>query len=269
MNRRGIGTGALALSGVAAALLASPAAAQQAGSSRLQAVQQAGVIRFGTTGDFNPMSFRDAASRELRGHQIDAAKQLAADMSLRAEFVPTDWRTLINGLQAGQYDAVFTGTSMSVARAMAAAFTNPWGRNAFVPLVARTNVGRFKDWSDLNQRGVTIGTNLGTTMEQFVQQALPNATLRRVESPARDWQELLTGRVDATMSSLIEAAFLTKEYPQLVSILADKPRNPIPMAFMVAGGDPAWLTFLNAWITIRQASGFFEEINTRWGIVQL
>jgi cyclohexadienyl dehydratase len=266
VNRRSVPAVAAAIAGGLA--LSSTARAQVAAGGRLQAVQQAGVIRFGTTGDFNPMSFRDAASRELRGHQIDAARQLAADMNLRAEFVATDWRTLINGLQANQYDAVFTGTSMSVARAMAAAFTNPWGRNAFVPLVARNNAGRFKDWADLNQRGVTIGTNLGTTMEQFVQQTLPNATLRRVESPARDWQELLSGRVDATMSSLIEAAFLTKEYPQLVSILADKPRNPIPMAFMVAAGDPGWLTFLNAWITIRQASGFFDEINTRWGIVQ-
>ena len=102
---------------------------------KLASMQAAGRIRFGTTGDFNPMSFRDPASRELRGHQIDCAKQLAADMNLRAEFVATDWRTLINGLQADQYDAVFTGTSMSVARAMAASFTIPWGRNAFVPLV--------------------------------------------------------------------------------------------------------------------------------------
>lgn len=266
MNRRDIPIASALLAGGFA--LIPQAHAQGAATSRLQAVQAAGVIRFGTTGDFNPMSFRDAASRELRGHQIDCARQLATDMNLRAEFVATDWRTLINGLQANQYDAVFTGTSMSVARAAAASFSIPWGRNAFVPLVARASANRFRDWADLNQRGITIGTNLGTTMEQFVQQALPNATLRRVESPARDWQELLGGRVDATMSSLIEAAFLTREYPQLVSILADKPRNPIPMAFMIAAGDPTWLTFLNAWTTIRQASGFFDEINTRWGLVQ-
>jgi cyclohexadienyl dehydratase len=266
MNRRDIPFASALLAGGLA--LVPQARAQAPATGRLAAIQAAGVIKFGTTGDFNPMSFRDAASRELRGHQIDCAKQLAADMNLRAEFVPTDWRTLINGLQAGQYDAVFTGTSMSVARAMAASFTIPWGKNAFVPLVARGNAGKFTSWDALNQRGVTIGTNLGTTMEQFVQQALPNATLRRVESPARDWQELLAGRVDATMSSLIEAAFLTKEYNQIVSILADKPRNPIPMSFLIAGGDPNFKNFLDAWITIRLASGFFDEVNARWGLVQ-
>lgn len=265
MNRRSLPAAA-----AAAAALAIPiqAQAQAAGSSRLAAIQSSGRIRFGTTGDFNPMSFRDPASREYRGHQIDAANQLARDMNVRAEFVATDWRTLINGLQADQYDVVFTGTSMSVPRAMAASFTMPWGRNAFVPLVRRRDANRFANWDALNQRSVTIGVNLGTTMETWVQSALPGATLRRVESPARDWQELLGNRVDATMSSLIEAAFLTREYPDLVAIFQNTPRNPIPMAFLSPLNDMVFANFLNAWITIRTASGFFDEINGKWGVAQ-
>ncbi|MDO9499449.1 transporter substrate-binding domain-containing protein [Falsiroseomonas sp.] len=255
-----------AAAAAASLLLPAQALAQQAGGGRLQAIQSAGRIRIGTTGDFNPMSFRDPASRSYRGHQIEAAEQLARDMGVRAEFVATDWRTLINGLQADQYDVVFTGTSMSVARAMAASFTIPWGRTGFIPLTTRRNAARFANWDALNQRGVTVGTNLGTTMEQFVQQALPAATLRRVESPARDWQELLGGRVDATMSTVIEAAFLTREYPDLVSLFSDQPRNPIPMAFMAPLQDPVFLNFLNAWVTIRQASGFFAEIGEKWGV---
>jgi cyclohexadienyl dehydratase len=265
MNRRHLPAAA-----AAAAALALPiqAQAQATGSGKLAALQSAGRIRFGTTGDFNPMSFRDPASRQYRGHQIECAEQLARDMNLRPEFVATDWRTLINGLQADQYDVVFTGTSMSVPRAMAASFTIPWGRNAFVPLVRRRDANKFANWDALNQRSVTIGTNLGTTMETWVQSALPSATLRRVESPARDWQELIGGRVDATMSSLIEAAFLTKEYPDLVAIFANTPRNPIPMAFLAPLNDVAFTNFLNAWITIRLASGFFDEVNRKWGVVQ-
>lgn len=255
-----------AAAAAASLLLPAQALAQQGSRGRLQSIQSAGRIRIGTTGDFNPMSFRDPASRSYRGHQIEAAEQLARDMGVRPEFVATDWRTLINGLQADQYDVVFTGTSMSVARAMAASFTIPWGRTGFIPLTTRRNATRFANWDALNQRGVTVGTNLGTTMEQFVQQSLPAATLRRVESPARDWQELLGERVDATMSTVIEAAFLTREYPDLVSLFSDQPRNPIPMAFMAPQQDPVFLNFLNAWVTIRQASGFFAEIGEKWGV---
>lgn len=252
---------------LAAGAIAIPAQAQ-GGAGRLAAILAAGRIRIGTTGDFNPMSFRDPASREYRGHQIDCAQQLARDMNLRAEFVATDWRTLTNGLQADQFDVVMTGTSISVARAMAAAFTLPWGRTGFIPLVRRRDATKFGSWDALNARGVTIGTTLGTTMEQFVQQALPNATLRRVESPARDWQELLGGRVDAAMTSVIEAAFLTREYPDLVAILRDQPRNPIPMAFMAPANDAAWLRFLDTWVTLRTESGFFAEMARKWGLAE-
>jgi len=265
MNRRSLPAAA-----AAAAALGLPiqAQAQATAGGKLASIQSSGRLRVGTTGDFNPMSFRDPASREYRGHQIDAAQQLARDMNVRAEFVAADWRTLINGLQADQYDIVFTGTSMSVPRAMASSFSIPWGRNAFVPLVRRRDAQKFANWDAMNQRSVTIGVNLGTTMETWVQGSLPGATLRRVESPARDWQELLGGRVDATMSSLIEAAFLTREYPDLVAIFQTTPRNPIPMAFMSPLNDAVFKNFIDSWITIRLASGFFDEINAKWGVAQ-
>ena len=264
VNRRLIGAAAI---GVSAIGMATKASAQIAPRSRLKAIQESNTLRIGTTGDFNPMGFRTPGSSSYQGHQIDCGELLAKDMGVKASFVATDWKTLINGLVSDQYDIVMTGTSMSAARAMAATFVASWGRNAFVPLVQKADLGKFKDWAALDQPSVKIGTNLGTTMEQFVQTSLPKATLRRVESPARDWQELLGGRVDVTMSSMIEAAALTKEYSQLAILFPDRPRNPIPMAFLIPQGDPIWLAFLNNWTTLRQASGEFDELAKKWNLV--
>ncbi len=261
MRRRGL-PAALAATGV---LLASGARAEPAPDSRLRAILSSGRLRVGTTGDYNPMTVRDPAGG-YRGHQIDAAQQLGKDIGVQVEFVPADWKTLVSGLAAGQYDVAMTGTSMSVGRALVIAHTQPWGRNAFIVVVRKENVGRFHDWSDLDNPSVTIGANLGTTMEQFIQQSLPHASLRRVEPPARDWQELLSGRVDATVGSLIETPLLIHDYPDLQAIFLDKPRNALPMAFLAHQGDPDWLVFLNSWITIRQSTGFFAEINQRWQV---
>jgi cyclohexadienyl dehydratase len=266
LGRRDIvGAGAVAGGVGAAALLARPAAAQGAApKSRLQTIQETGKLRAGTTGDFNPMSFRDPATREYRGHQIDCARQCAQDMGVQLDFVATDWRTLISGIVANQYDVVFTGTSMSVARAKAVGFTMPWGKNAFVPLVQKQNAGKFKSWDELNQPSVTVGFNLGTTMEQFVQRDLPRARVRRVESPARDWQELLSGRVDVTVTSLIEGSSLVREHQGLEMMFLDQPRNGIPMSFITAIDDVVLINFLNNWITIRTADGWFRELNAKW-----
>jgi cyclohexadienyl dehydratase len=242
-------------------------ASAQATKSRLQKVQETGVLRVGTTGDFMPMSFRDPGSNEFRGHQIDAANELAKELGVKVEFVVTDWKSIMTAVQSDKFDIAMTGTSMSVARAKAAAFSIPWGKNAFFPLVLKKDAAKFKSWEALNNPKVTAAYNLGTTMEQFVQTNMPKAKIRRVESPARDFQELLAGKADFMVASLIEGAALMKQYPELQLVLLDKPKNSIPMAFLMAGDDQQWLNFVNNWITIKKQNGYFTEINKKWGVL--
>ena len=253
----------LALAGAASLLIGSNALAQN--SSILNTVLDNGVLKVGTTGDFNPMSFKDPATNEYMGHQIDAAKQLAADMGVELEIVPTDWKTLINGVVAGKYHIVMTGTSMTVGRAKAAGYTIPWGRTGYLPLTRKDMAGKFKTWDDLNQPDVTIGYNLGTSFADFVKNNLPNAKVREVESPARDWQELLAGRVDVTISSILEAGKLSSTHEDLV-IPFQAVANSLPLSFIVPQNDSVWLNFVNSWMQIKHEGGYFNTLNETWGI---
>ena len=153
--------------------------------SILHKVLDSGTLKVGTTGDFNPMSFKDPETKEYRGHQIDAARQLATDMGMEVEFVATDWKTLINGVVAGKYDVAMTGTSMTVTRAKAAGYTIPWGRTGYLPLTRKELADRFGTWEDLNSPDVTVGYNLGTSFADFVKLRLPKARVKecRVAGP--------------------------------------------------------------------------------------
>ena len=253
---------ALALGLIFALGTATVAAAE---SSALNKILDSGTLRVGTTGDFNPMSFKDPETKEYMGHQIDAAKQLATDMGVEIEFVPTDWKTLINGIVADKYDIVMTGTSMTVGRAKAAGYTVPWGRTGYLPLAHKDSAGRFKSWDDLNNADVTIGYNLGTAFAGFVKTRLPNAKRREVESPARDWQELLAKRVDVTISSTLEAGKLSSTHEALV-IPFNETANSLPLSFMVRQDDQVWLNFLNNWMRMKHEIGFFKSLNQKWGI---
>jgi cyclohexadienyl dehydratase len=237
----------------------------QAAGSALNKILDSGTLRVGTTGDFNPMSFKDPGSDEYRGHQIDAAKQLAEDLGVEVEFVPTEWKTLINGIVADKYDIVMTGTSMTPGRAKAAGYTIPWGRTGYLPLTRKDRADRFKTWDDLNQPDVTIGYNLGTSFADFVKINLPNAKVREVESPARDWQELLAGRVDVTISSILEAGKLSSTHEPLV-IPFQQTANSVPLGFMVSQTDQVWLNFLNSWMLMKHEIGYFKKLNEKWGI---
>ncbi len=233
--------------------------------SILHKVLDAGELKVGTTGDFNPMSFKDPETKAYKGHQIDAAKQLAKDMGVKLNFVPTDWKTLINGVIAGKYHVVMTGTSMTVSRAKAAGYTIPWGRTGYLPLTNKKHAGRFKTWEDLNDPNVTIGYNLGTSFADFVKLRLPKATVKEVESPARDWQELLAGRVDVTISSTLEAGKLSSTHEPLI-IPFQQTANSLPLSFIVPQSDHVWLGFLNNWMRMKHEAGFFKSLNEKWGI---
>ncbi|MBT8366004.1 MAG: transporter substrate-binding domain-containing protein, partial [Deltaproteobacteria bacterium] len=81
---------------ILAAMLASSAIAQN--QSRLHKILEAGELRVGTTGDWNPMTVRDPATNSYKGFDIDVISELAKDMDVKLKFVPTEWKTLINGI---------------------------------------------------------------------------------------------------------------------------------------------------------------------------
>jgi ABC-type amino acid transport substrate-binding protein len=95
----------LSITLVALAAFNNPAAAQGApAKSRLQTIMERGTLRVGTTGDFNPMSIRDAATNTYRGFDVEAMEQLARDMGVKVEWVPAEWATLVAGITSNRYD---------------------------------------------------------------------------------------------------------------------------------------------------------------------
>ena len=81
---------------MATAVVASLTAAPVMAQSALNDILSNGVLKVGTTGDWNPMSVRDPATNSYVGYDIDIMKELATDLGVELEFVATDWKTLVN-----------------------------------------------------------------------------------------------------------------------------------------------------------------------------
>lgn len=151
----------------AAAAVLATAAVQAHAQSALNEILSSGVLKVGTTGDWNPMTMRDVATNTYEGYDIDVMKELAKDLGVEVEFVPTDWKTLVSGVTSGQYH--ITGSaSVSAARAKAAGYSDSYFALVTVPLTQKKNADRFKDWDDLNVEGVSVAATLGTTQEAQV-----------------------------------------------------------------------------------------------------
>ena len=90
--------------------------------SALQDVLNAGVLKVGTTGDWNPMTMKNPATNSYTGYDIDVMTELAKDLGVKVEFVPTDWKALVSGVTSGKYH--MTGSaSVSPARAKATGYS--------------------------------------------------------------------------------------------------------------------------------------------------
>ena len=240
--------------------------AQANAQSALQDILNSGVLKVGTTGDWNPMTMKNPADNSYTGYDIDVMSELANDLGVKVEFVPTDWKTLVSGVTSGKYH--ITGSaSISPARAKAAGYSSSYFSLATVPLILDKNKDRFKDWADLDKGDVTVAATLGTTQEKQVKQFFPNAQHQIVEAPARDFQEVLAGRADAHITSNVEANKLVEKYPQMMIVPVEKPKAPTPIAMLLPQGDQVWINYVNTWIALKQERGFFDGLGKKWKLL--
>ena len=236
--------------------------------SRLQTILKNGEIRVGTTGDWNPMTVKDPATNEYIGFEIEIVKQLAKDMDVNLVIIPTEWKTLVNGIVSNKYD-ISTSASLSAKRALSTGYTDSYFKLATVPLTLKKNLNKFQNWDDINKQGVKVAVTLGTTQEIQAKEIFPNATLNIIESPARDFQEVLAGRSEVHITSNIEAATLVEQYPEMAIIPVSEPKYPTPLAWLTPQDDQVWINYLNHWISIKKSQGFFQQMMEKYQLKSL
>lgn len=236
--------------------------------SRLHEILDQGVLRVGTTGDWNPMTMKDPATNSYRGFDIDVTTELAKDLGVEIEFVATDWKTLVNGVTANKYD--ITGSaSLNMSRAKVAGYSQPYFYLAFVPVVQKKDLEKFSDWADFDQSDIRVAATLGTVQEKMVKTFFPNAEHIVIEAPARDFQELLARRADVSVTSNVEAATLVEKFKQLAIVPVKEPRKPTPIAMLLPQDDQVWINYINHWVELKKTQGFFDEVARKWGLTSL
>lgn len=251
------------LAKVIAAAMVMAMSSVQVHAGALQDILSSGTLKVGTTGDWNPMTMKDSASNSYTGFDIDVMTQLAADLGVELELVPTEWKTLVAGITAGKYH--MTGSaSVSPARAKATGYSDSYFSLATVPLTLKSNADKYKDWEDLNNADVRVAATLGTTQEKQVKQYFPDAKHVIVEAPAQPFQQVLSGRADAHITSNVEANKLVAIHSDLMIVPVSAPKSPTPIAMLLPQADQVWINYVNTWIKLKQERGFFKELDDKW-----
>jgi cyclohexadienyl dehydratase len=233
--------------------------------SLLHKILERGTLRVGTTGDYPPFSELDQANNTYKGYEIDVVTQLAADLGVNVEFVPTTWDTLGAGIAADKYDVTASGITMTLDRLKAVAFSDPYLDSPLVPLILKKDEGKYASWRDMDKEGIKLAVMSGTSAEESAKKNFTKATIVSITAPALDYQELLAGRVDAAITDTVFIKKALAQYADQVAVVGlDKPIEGQPISMMTLQGDQVWLNWVNTWIKLKQQTGFFDSLFQKW-----
>ena len=267
MKSTRLGIGALVAAGFLLALSGTATAdTRQALSAEsvLETIKKRGELRIGLS-TFVPWAMRDK-NGDLIGFEIDVAKQVAEDMGVGVDFVPTAWDGIIPALLAGKFDAIISGMSITAKRNLTVNFTHPYANTGYILMAssARADEKGLKTLEDFNQSGVTIATRRATTGAVAMQRNFPKAKLIYFDDDTLAYQEAANGNVDGVSSTPPKAAFEIEKRGDVLRVVSPKLMSPTREAFAVRKGDPDVLNFFNNWIQEKHASGWLKERHDYW-----
>lgn len=162
------------------------------------------AIRIGTEGAYEPWNYVDA-SGNLAGLDIDVLNELCKRASLECTFVQTAWDTIIPNLNAGNYDVIAAGMSITDERKEAVNFTadySPPDPSGWMMLSSTT-------FDPANIKGLKIGTQTGTIQAGYAADNLADGnTLLTFDTAPDALADLMAGNIDVILadSSYIDEA---------------------------------------------------------------
>ncbi len=235
--------------------------------STLEQVVQKNKIRVGFS-TFVPWAMKDKKGG-YTGFEIEVAKQLAADMGVDIDFVPTKWSGIIPALLTGKFDIIIGGMGITPERNLKVNFSNPYEFTGMSILANRSRAAGRTGLDAFNTPQTTIVARIGTTAAAAAKKFFPQAQINLFDDEGQALQEVLNNRADAMVSSQPFPEFQSLKYPEKLYLpLSGKTFTSEPIGFAIRKGDVDFLNYLNNWIRVREADGWLQERYGYWFTTQ-
>ncbi|MFJ4963450.1 transporter substrate-binding domain-containing protein [Streptomyces sp. NPDC088729] len=223
------------------------------------------TLKVCTTGDYKPLTYRDPATGNYSGIDVDMARDLAGHLKERLVFVPTSWPTLMRDVGTpGTCDIAMGGISVTPQRQEQADFTQPYLADGKTPITTSRAAHRFQTVEQINDKGVRVIVNPGGTNAEFVRQHLPNATVITWPDNTTIFEQILQGRADVMITDAIEAKYQATRHPGLVAVHPDKPFTTADMAYMLPKNSRLTGGAVERWLGDALTDGTFQRAYDRW-----
>lgn len=181
--------------------------AKQEEKDLLATIKDKGTVTVAMEGNWAPWTYEDE-NGNLVGFEVEVATAVAEKLGIKAEFVTGEWDGLLAGVQSGRYDLMANGVGFTEERSKAYYFSDFYAFNR-TALVVRGDNDSIHALADL--KGKTTCNSANSTYQLIAESF--GATVKDVESLDGTIEELLSGRVDATLNAEVSINDYMKEKP--------------------------------------------------------
>ena len=256
---------------VAAFFVALIAGASAQAAELPEAIKQAGVLNLTVSATYAPMEYRDPATNELVGLDIDLGTEIAKRLSLKAVFSETKFAEIIPALQTKRADMIISGLSDRPSRRETADFVDylKTGPQFFVLADSAAQ-------ASLDLCGKKVGTTRSTIYPLDIERwskanceaaGKPAIVFGPGETAVDVRNQLKQGRIDAAVQGSETLPYALKQEPGKYRVVGE-PIGSGYQGMMFRKEDVALREVVTAAFAAMIKDGTYKTILTKWGLAE-
>ena len=223
-------------------------------------IRERGVLRVGTAGDYQPMSYLDPKTGEYVGFDAELAKDLADDLGVRIEYVKTSWPALMEDTLAGKFDVAICGITITDERKEKALMSEGYLGNGKTVLCRAEDAGKYTSLEAINKPDVRVMENPGGLNEKFARENLPEANLLIHDVNQEIPGLIAEGEADVMITETMEAGFYVGQDDRLAAPLIYEPFTRAQLGVLIPKGNEELLEYVNSFLEKEKRSGRLDEL---------
>ena len=230
----------------------------------LAKIKERGVLKVGTAGDYQPMSYLDPNTEQYVGFDAELAEDLAKEIGVDVEYVKTSWPTLMDDTLNDSFDLAICGITVTDARKEQALMSDGYLGNGKTILIRAEDVDKYKTLEDINRPEVRVMENPGGLNEKFARENLPNATLIIHDKNEEIPSLIASGEADVMITEIMEAGYYVGQDSRLAAPLIHEPFTNGQLGVLMPKGSEDLLEFVNEFLAKEKESGRIDELGEKY-----
>ena len=213
---------------------------------------------------YPPFNMIDEATGEGVGWDYDAVREICKRINCVPEFKQAAWDGIFPAMQAGEYDMLADGVTITAERDEIVDFSIPYvivGQVLLVRADETASIDEIK--ADANRM---IGTQLGTTNEIVAKEHFPAERVKSFEDFGAAVLALLSKDVDGVVIDNVSALGFIEENPGKLKVIGQLTSDE-ELGFVFPPGSDL-REAVNAALQSMIEDGTLEALNKKWGLTQ-